>query len=1181
MQTRCQPLYARGKSVRSTVLCLCLLSVFSPPAQEPKPKSIQVIPDWRWEAATAALQDPSPDVRHHAAQWLNSLSLDAFAPPAASRATLLSAALEPLILLTNSATWPEAALSEIKWGQRPGSISPRRVTELLKHPEERIRLAAAEALGRMGPAAASIAPEVADLLKDSDSGVQFYAGTALGKMGVAAANATLPVVQSLTHSNINIRSAAADALEKMDAVSANVVADVGNLLGDSNAGVRSAAAEALGKIGTNAAPFASHLGKLLDDPSPAVRSSVARALGEIGLAATNFTPQLVALLKNPNGAVRSSAAEALGNMGAAATSAVPDLLTLFEDADERARHGAAEALGKIGAAEPGLPARLADLLKHPQSSIRYHATQALEAMATTATKFAPQLAERLRDSDSGVRFAAGNALGAMGPAAAGVASQVAEILNDSDPVFRRSAAYALRCLGPNARSVAPQIAALFKESDYHLRYYAAEALSYMGADAAAFTEPLAERLNDSGVAVRTFAATALGHLGPIAAGAIPELAKLLQHPDSALRNAATQALERIVAEPNPTAALALIDASHGNTQIRSFLIFWAYMIAGNSEPNLSRTIWLASREVDAGSKIDALNHTETTGLFTNLLGTFQAAQNLPALRRSIAQLAANLARVRKPIATLDQNCVRDLRDAMKKEFPDQARTLDDALQEYKWPRSALMVVAGHVSFWVLLIFFYPSSPMIQAIFFWNKWTRKIFGMGYVGAAITVVPFLRRRLFQPFKDSLVPFRYVDDFDAESYFAQSEVIEETKPNHPGKRQRLLDAIGQVKGQILLRGQSGLGKSLLLQRLALHSRSTLVFLRATECANGVVAAIQRRLQGQARDETYLRTLIYAGALDVMIDGLNEASPDARSRISQFVEEHFKGNFVITTQPLQWTPPATIRVLQLQPLRPDQIREFMIGRWKALQGVATLSEKDYETAVDLYLSDLPQASTDIQDADPKLVILCNPMEARLAAELLAQGEPSPDPFRLVQRRFEIAAKSFREKNGRDFPCDSFAERVYEWRKSDRADISVDCFEIEAAELAEHRLMIQRTDTIRKAQGEEERTRWFFRHDRIMEFFLYPAFGTSTQRARRLNQIEDERFWGVYELLAQHLPGAAEDELYAFLNEWSATTNQNDLRNRYELARKRRKRNESYTQLLRRKSSPGPQPKEDPFSSF
>ena len=44
----------------------------------------------------------------------------------------------------------------------------------------------------------------------------------------------------------------------------------------------------------------------------------------------------------------------------------------------------------------------------------------------------------------------------------------------------------------------------------------------------------------------------------------------------------------------------------------------------------------------------------------------------------------------------------------------------------------------HALFWLLLIFVYPHSRQVQAIFFWNKWVRKFAGLFYVGPLLTWV-----------------------------------------------------------------------------------------------------------------------------------------------------------------------------------------------------------------------------------------------------------------------------------------------------------------------------------------------------------------------------------------------------------------------------------------------------------
>ena len=744
----------------------------------------------------------------------------------------------------------------------------------------------------------------------------------------------------------------------------------------------------------------------------------------------------------------------------------------------------------------------------------------------------------------------------MGPAAASVAPQVAEVLKSPDDDVRSSAAEALGWMGTAAASYAPQVAELLKSPDDSVRSLAAGALGQMGPAGASYAPQVAELLKSPDSSVRSSAAKALGRMGSAAASYAPQVAELLKSPDESVRSSAADFILNITAQPDSKLALRLTEISHSYQHVRGFATFLAYTTGGAKEPNRSRVIWLASRDLKSRPDAAKLTRTQAHALLENLSQTFPLTDRLSRVREVVAQRAADVVRARRTIEPGDRSLVQDLRDQIKKEYPDQARTLDDALRgdvRRKWVIRGVLLVCAHAAFWLLLIFAYPRLPMVQGVFFRNKWTRRMFGLGYVGLAITLIPWLRRRLFQPFGKSLIPHSFVDGFNEASYFDQTEVIEENKSSQAPRRQRLRDAVAEVKGQVVLQGQSGLGKTLFLQQLALRSRRTLVFLWATDCVDGVVPAIQRRLQGQARDETYLRTLIYAGALDVLIDALNEASPETRIFISQFVEEHFKGNFVVTTQPMNWTPPATARVFQLQPLRPEQIGEFLKKQWSAVNTIAKLTQEAYEQAVASHVSTLPQAADSGKPVDPRLLVLCNPMDASLAAELLAQGE-TLDLFRLVEQKFQKMADAFRVENGRDFPRDTFAECVYEWRKAgSKDDMDVKGFEIEVGGLSKHRLMIQRTDRIKKAQGEEDRTWWFFRHDRIMEFFLVPAFLGPEHKQRRLDHIEDQRFWGVYELLAVQLPDAEERELYSFLNERAATTNQNELRNRYELARRRR----------------------------
>ena len=171
----------------------------------------------------------------------------------------------------------------------------------------------------------------------------------------------------------------------------------------------------------------------------------------------------------------------------------------------------------------------------------------------------------------------------------------------------------------------------------------------------------------------------------------------------------------------------------------------------------------------------------------------------------------------------------------------------------------------HGSFWLLLIFCYPKSPFIQAIFFWNPKVRKWAGLYYVDFALTWVPFLRSRLFSPFKDSLLADAHLDSFDINAYFPNSHVKQkvgtiESKP--------IPEVIPEIKGQLILEGESGLGKSMFLRDLAKKSQRIVVYLPAKKCDQGVLEAIKNKLHGHVKeDPNFLKNLIYSGAIDIAV--------------------------------------------------------------------------------------------------------------------------------------------------------------------------------------------------------------------------------------------------------------------------------------------------------------------------
>ncbi len=457
------------------------------------------------------------------------------------------------------------------------------------------------------------------------------------------------------------------------------------------------------------------------------------------------------------------------------------------------------------------------------------------------------------------------------------------------------------------------------------------------------------------------------------------------------------------------------------------------------------------------------------------------------------------------------------------------------LKGWRWFFNFRNIIFIHAAFWLLLIFAYPKSPQIQAIFFWNPWVRKIFGMGYVGFLLTWVPFLRRKLFEPFKPSLLADAQLDNFTEKSYFSSSRIVK----NRDSKQfLTITQAIPNIKGQTVLIGDSGLGKSMFLRHLAKTSQQTLVYLPASKCQKGVIAAIQAKLHGQAQDARFLKNLIYSGAIDICIDGLNEVTADTRSQIKQFVESYFRGNIIMATQPLEWEPPTTAKIFYLKPLQQQQIEEFLISRQLQNSEDVLVKATEYEKACKKYLKQAFHKKQPQEELDAIERVLSNPMDLTLVAQMLSQGK-QPDLFRLQEQQYNLMAAEYKQEWGHSFPLKKFSSSVYEMRLNDGTTLDAEEYHQELLSLEDqkYKMVISRQWQSKNGEAMKE---WYFRHDKIMDFFLVQNFlGDSDEIQIRLNQhIGDPRFRGVYFLLANLLKPDAALQLRETLILYAANTN-------------------------------------------
>jgi HEAT repeat protein len=462
----------------------------------------------------------------------------------------------------------------------------------------------------------------------------------------------------------------------------------------------------------------------------------------------------------------------------------------------------------------------------------------------------------------------------------------------------------------------------------------------------------------------------------------------------------------------------------------------------------------------------------------------------------------------------------------------------------------------HPLFWAVLILLYPRFRHIQAFFFWDKRIRSILGCWYVGPLITAVPFLRRRLFFPFKDSLLADAKLEFFEPQSYFLNSKVLLKG-----GKAvQSLADVLPAIKGQVILEGESGLGKTMLLRHLVNQTKSITVFLPAHKCENGVIEAIQAKLHGQAQDADFLRHLIYSGALDICIDGLNEVRAEVRANITAFVESYFKGNIVMTTQPLLWEPPATAKTYVLQPLQRNQIEQFLL----VSQGYGSDTQApEGKEAVKKYTQKcaafLEQVLDDNQSPEELAVaqrILSNPMDLSVVGQLII-NDLVPDLLQLQQQQYTLMAQEYEQSWNQKFPLQQFSEFVYQRRLNDSYGMTGEEFyqALSIMEQEQHRMVLSRQ--WKDASGEPKKE-WSFRHDKIMEFFLVQSFlGPHPEAQEKRHQhLGDPRFRGIYLLLARLLPQEAALALREELIHYAADTKDHTV-------------SDNYVQILRSRLTP------------
>ncbi|MDZ8187944.1 MAG: HEAT repeat domain-containing protein [Nostoc sp. ChiSLP02] len=1017
-------------------------------------------------------------------------------------------------------------------GKKPEDIA-QKAAKILKDKSvnNSARSRAAEALGKLGEAVKPYAKDIADILKDKsvDDSVRSYAGEALGNLGEAAKPYAKDIADILKDKSVgnSVRVGAAYALGNLEEAAKPYIKDIADILKDKSVDdyVRASAAYALENLGEAAKPYVKDILEILKDKTvdTNLRYRAAQALVKLGNTAKPYIKVIAEILKDTSfdDSVRRDAASALGNLGEAAKPYVKDILEILKDRTVKSfvRVGAAEALGNLGEAAKPLAKEIADILKD-------------------------------KTVDDSVRASAAKALGNLGEATTPYVKDIADIFKDKtvDDSVRSGIAVALANLGDVAKPYVKDITGFLKDKtiDESVRRDTVELLGYLGDAGKAYVKDIAEILKDKTLEsdTRYRAAEALANLGDVAKPYVKDILDIFKDKtvDKETRSRAAQALGKME-QLNLNNIVVILDSVYyaGQSEFAQWR-FLTYFLGGGTEEVIKLLTWLGFP--DTKTIPASLSHEKGVQTLKLFAQAWKPSEDLAQLRddlaRQIAVVSRKVSWQPQDILLLETH-YNNLKNAGYNEA-DSLQAVIVNFKGWQWFFNARTTILIHAAFWLALIFAYPKFPQVQAIFFWNPWVRRILGVGYVGFLLTWFPPFRRKLFEPFKPSLLADAGLDNFHDRSYFPESKV----KIPASGDILPITAALPSIKGQIILEGDSGLGKSMFLRHLLKNQERIVVYLPAQKCHKGVIEAIQDKLHGQAQDAGFLKNLIYSGAIDICIDGLNEVTAETRAKITQFVESYFRGNIIMTTQPLEWTPPSTAKTYYLQPLEQQQIQEFLLSRQPRLPKDAQVQGADYEKACINYLTEALNNQQPKEELDAARRILSNPMDLTVVALMLSQGK-QPNLFRLQEQQYNLMAAEYLKEWNQEFPLKKFSAAVYEMRVQDKQALPADEFHQVVMSLSDEKYKMVVTRQWQDEKGEAKKE-WCFRHDKIMDFFLVQNFlgDSDTAEGLLVDRMGDPRFRGVYFQLATLLPLDAAKELREKLIQYAADTKDNTVSNTF-----------------------------------
>jgi HEAT repeat protein len=569
-------------------------------------------------------------------------------------------------------------------------------------------------------------------------------------------------------------------------------------------------------------------------------------------------------------------------------------------------------------------------------------------------------------------------------------------------------------------------------------------------------------------------------------------------------------------DKNLELVLTVLKDIYDNSTRKDYIRYNAHLFAERDENATIIAKWLGEPGISTPDLLATLSNNESR---IDVLKAFRKAWDFSDIGSKLRNdLARNITAVLNDLSVniKDESTIvllSEIRDELSKRNYQSAVTAFDVkitdISKHNKASIGLGILLSQLTFWILLLLAYPHYPIIQSIFFWNPWVRRIVGLGYIGFLLTWVPSLRRILFRPFTDNLLVDANLESFNDDDYFEGCEVA------ISGRNQidPIAKEIALATGQVIIEAESGMGKSMCLKQYAMFSKNIVAFIPAFRCKNGVMTALQEKLHGPANDEVFLKSLIHSGSINICIDGINEVSPQTRANITEFADKYFRSNIIMSTQPMEWSKPVMAKTWKLQPLSPQHIKQFLLSRRGTLKIGQQLSEVEYVSACETYLKQVLNDDIPEEVMQTTFKVLSNPMDLTIIAQIIGNRK-SPQLFNLREQQYQAMAEDYMLTHYSPFPLEQFAENCFDMRLNDFEKINEEHFANEIACLDRHKMVVVK---YKEANGNVLKD-WKFRHDKIMDYFVAQTF-LGDKNSRQVEYLDDARFRGVYFLLGDLLP--------------------------------------------------------------